>query len=100
MNDKPRATRSPSEKPTAKRNRPPHATLPKYRVFFVEDVMEILGVGKSKAYDIMRRINNELKEMGFETVPGRVSEKRFYEKFYGGMPDGDPRETRKPPKGE
>jgi hypothetical protein len=55
-----------------------------YRVFYVEDVMSILGVGKGKAYQVMRRINKELEAEGFVTISGRVSEARFREKFYVG----------------
>lgn len=54
------------------------------RALYVEDVMQILGVGQSKAYQIMRRINKELEAEGFETIAGRVSEARFREKFYCG----------------
>lgn len=54
------------------------------RALYVEDVMEILGIGQSKAYAIMRRINKELEAEGFETIAGRVSEARFREKFYCG----------------
>ena len=55
-----------------------------YRFFFVEDVMEILGISQSKAYQIMRRINKELEAEGYETIAGRVPQKRFCEKFYCG----------------
>ena len=54
------------------------------RALYVEDVMQILGVGQSKAYQIMRHINKELEAEGFETISGRVSEARFREKFYCG----------------
>jgi hypothetical protein len=50
----------------------------------VSDVMEVVGVGKSKAYDIMRRINRELEAEGYITISGRVPEARFREKFYMG----------------
>ena len=55
-----------------------------YRFLFVEDVMKILGIGPSKAYQIMRRINKELAAEGYEVISGRVSEVRFWEKFYDG----------------
>jgi len=54
------------------------------RALYVEDVMEILGIKESKAYQIMRRINKELEAEGYETIAGRVSEARFREKFYCG----------------
>lgn len=68
------------------------------RALYVEDVMEILGIGQSKAYAIMRRINKELEAEGFETIAGRVSEARFREKFYCGTTErsvtNDKRQTR------
>lgn len=51
--------------------------------------MSILGVGQSKAYQIMRRINKELEAEGYETIAGRVSEARFREKFYCGASTAD-----------
>lgn len=47
----------------------------------VDDVARELGVSKSYAYKIVRRLNGELKEKGFLTVSGRVNRKFFMEKF-------------------
>jgi Mn-dependent DtxR family transcriptional regulator len=50
----------------------------------VTDVAEELGVSKSYAYKIVQRLNEELKNMGYLTVSGRVSKKYFMEKVcYG-----------------
>ncbi len=38
----------------------------------VEQVMELLQVGKSTAYHIMQQCNKELKEQGYITSAGRV----------------------------
>jgi len=56
--------------------------------------MQILGIGQSKAYQIMRRINKELEAEGYETIAGRVSEARFREKFYCGAERSVPNEKR------
>jgi len=48
----------------------------------VRDVMELLDISQSTAYRIMRNINKELETKGYETLSGRVSKKRFREKFY------------------
>ncbi|QUI22731.1 transcriptional regulator [Vallitalea pronyensis] len=48
----------------------------------VNDVMEILGVGQSKAYQVIRYLNKELKSKGYITVAGKISRKFFYEKYY------------------
>lgn len=48
-----------------------------------QEVAELLGISKSKAYTIVRELNEELAAKGFITVAGRVSRKFFEEKFYG-----------------
>ena len=47
----------------------------------VGDVAEELGVSKSYAYKIIKRLNTELKAMGYFTVAGRVSKQYFKEKL-------------------
>ena len=50
----------------------------------VDEVAAELGVSKSYAYKIVRRLNSEMKAKGFLTVAGRVSKKYFMEKVcYG-----------------
>lgn len=51
--------------------------VPCDRFYSVEDVMSILGVGKSKAYQIMKQFNQELEAEGYYTVSGRVSTAYF-----------------------
>ena len=54
----------------------------------VDEVMEFLGISKSKAYNIMRELNVELKEKGYVVIPGRINKTYFMEKCcYGGMPN-------------
>jgi len=48
---------------------------------FVEDVMNLTGLAKSKSYEIIRQLNGELDAKGIYTVPGRVSRKYFYQRF-------------------
>lgn len=66
------------------------------KFLFVEDVMQILGISQSKAYQIMRKINRELEAEGYETIAGRVPRRRFCEKFYCGdeLLDQPPRQTK------
>ena len=47
----------------------------------VDEVAEILTVSKSKAYEIVRQLNKELKEKGLITVAARVSKAYFYERM-------------------
>lgn len=48
-----------------------------------EEVRELLGISRSKAYGIVRQLNDELKERGLITLNGKVSRKYFMEKIYG-----------------
>ena len=48
----------------------------------VADVEEILGVSESYAYKLIRKLNKEIKAIGFETIQGRIDTKFFYEHFY------------------
>ena len=47
-----------------------------------EEVAQELGVSKPYAYKLVREMNEELKQKGFLTIPGRVSRRYFEEKFY------------------
>ena len=48
-----------------------------------EEVASELGISKPYAYKLVREMNEELKQKGFITIPGRVSRCYFEEKFYG-----------------
>lgn len=48
-----------------------------------EEVANKLGISKPYAYKLLREMNEELKQKGFITIPGRVSRRYFEEKFYG-----------------
>ncbi len=53
------------------------------RFIRAEEVADELGISKPYAYKLVREMNEELKEKGFLTIPGRVSRRYFEEKFYG-----------------
>ena len=40
-------------------------------------------ISRSKAYGVVRQLNDELKERGLITLNGKVSRKYFMEKIYG-----------------
>lgn len=48
----------------------------------VNDVVNILGVSRPKAYAIMRQLNLELASKGYIIVAGKVSAQYFNEKLY------------------
>lgn len=52
------------------------------RFYNVEEVMAMLGVQRSKAYEVIRVLNKELKAQGFIVIEGKVAKKYFDEKLY------------------
>jgi len=51
--------------------------------FTVNDVIEILGVSRSKAYKVIREMNDQLAEEGYLTVAGKVPRNYFEKRWYG-----------------
>lgn len=45
------------------------------------DIREILHVKETKAYEVMRELNAELKEKGFKIKMGIVNSKYFNERY-------------------
>lgn len=50
--------------------------------YTVKDVMRILQAKQTKAYKIIRKLNEELEQRGYIVVPVKVSKRYFYEKVY------------------
>lgn len=48
-----------------------------------EEVADIMGISRTKAYQIVREMNKELKEKGYITIAGKCPVQYFREKFYG-----------------
>ena len=48
-----------------------------------EEIATELGVWKSYAYKLIRKLNEELKNRGFITISGKVNRQFFEEKIYG-----------------
>ena len=52
------------------------------KIFYTaDDVMRILCIGKSQAYEIIAELNHELQAMGYRTCRGRING-RFFDKRY------------------
>ncbi len=51
--------------------------------YFVEDIMALTGLSKSKSYKIIAQLNRELEEAGYCTIAGRVAKSYFKKRFYG-----------------
>lgn len=54
------------------------------RFYSAQDVAELLGVSRAKAYKVVKALNDELKEGGYIVVAGKVPIAYFNEKCYGG----------------
>jgi Mn-dependent DtxR family transcriptional regulator len=48
-----------------------------------DEIATELGVSKPYAYKLVKRMNEELRQKGFVTIPGRVSRQYYREKVYG-----------------
>ncbi len=47
----------------------------------VQEVADELGVSKSQAYKVVRQLNEELRQLGYLTVNGRVNTRYFAKKL-------------------
>lgn len=54
----------------------------KHEFYKVEDVMEMLDIKQTKAYELIRKLNKELEAQGKIVVSGRVSKKFFDSRMY------------------
>ena len=48
-----------------------------------DEVRQMLGISKSKAYTIIHTLNDELKKQGYITFAGKVNRNYFRQKVYG-----------------
>lgn len=53
------------------------------RFLDVNDVAEYMNISTSKAYKVMRSLNDELRASGYIVIAGKVSKTYFEEKIYG-----------------
>ena len=60
-----------------------------------EEVSQILGIGMTKAYAIIREYNKELQERGYFTMRGKCPRKYFEQKIYGYEDCYDPEDDKK-----
>ena len=49
--------------------------------YFVDDVMRLLSLSKSKSYKIIKELNQELQGRGVYTIDGRVNRRYFNQRF-------------------
>ncbi|KAB1438507.1 helix-turn-helix domain-containing protein [Candidatus Galacturonibacter soehngenii] len=48
-----------------------------------QEVANILGMSKSYAYTVIKKMNEELEKRDCITIPGKIPTKYFEEKFFG-----------------
>lgn len=48
-----------------------------------DEVIRLLGVSKSEAYRIIKRLNDEMASKGYIVVNGRVNRRYLEEQIYG-----------------
>ena len=48
------------------------------------EIAEMIGVGRTSGYKIVKQMNEELKSKGFLAVKGKVPKEFFDAKYYGG----------------
>ena len=48
-----------------------------------DEVASDFGISRTKAYEMIKRLNKELEEKGYITVAGRVSRRYYMERTYG-----------------
>lgn len=48
-----------------------------------KQVAKIMNIGTSRAYEVMRELNRELKTKGFYTIPNRISKIYLMERIRG-----------------
>lgn len=52
-----------------------------YKTLGVEDVMDLLGIKVTRAYQLMKKLNDELKAQGYMVIPGRISTEYLYQRL-------------------
>lgn len=55
----------------------------KVQFITAEEVQKVLGVSRSKAYQIVQGMNRELRAAGYITIAGKCPIQYFQQKFYG-----------------
>lgn len=54
----------------------------KRKYLTADDVAEIMEISKSGAYKLIHKLNQELKDAGYITTPGRISREYFESKLF------------------
>ena len=55
----------------------------------VNEIRQVLGIGRSKAYELIKRMNKELEAQGYITIPGKVPLGYFRKRLYCSASDNE-----------
>jgi len=61
---------------------------PPDRYILSDELGEIMGVSRSTAMRIIRKLNMELEAKGFLVIAGRIPRQYFEERYYGSIREG------------
>lgn len=53
------------------------------QIYNAKDLKEVLGVSESKAYQLIRKMNEELKAEGYLTIRGKIPSSYVSKRFFG-----------------
>lgn len=56
--------------------------MDKRKYLTADEVAEAMEISKSGAYKLIHRLNQELKDAGYITMPGRISREYFDSKIF------------------
>lgn len=51
--------------------------------YTAQEVQEMLGVSRAKAYKVVKELNEELAAKGYLVTAGKIPKKYLAEKYYG-----------------
>lgn len=51
--------------------------------YTAKDIQSMLGISRSKAYDLVKNLNSELEGKGYLVIPGKIPKKYLAERCYG-----------------
>lgn len=51
--------------------------------YTAQEVQEMLGVSRAKAYQVVKKLNEELASMGYIVISGKVPKQFLADKYYG-----------------
>lgn len=60
------------------------------KLITAETISEVLGVSKTYAYAIIKKLNKELEDMGYLTISGKVEGTYFLRRFFPSINTAEP----------